>query len=140
PYKLLEHLRLRAGFDFLLLRCQSGELDAEVGEWWEAFIAGNGAEREELIARKPADTASAQGPKKRKRRGGRSRSKSGAAGAEFDAASDAVAAPSPDPAPVAEAGTDTGTGEAPKRRRRRRSSDTGEGSTGGTAPAGDAND
>jgi poly(A) polymerase len=35
PYKLLEHLRLRAGFDFLLLRCQSGELDAELGEWWK---------------------------------------------------------------------------------------------------------
>nr|WP_198981313.1 polynucleotide adenylyltransferase PcnB [Herbaspirillum sp. ASV7] len=140
PYKLLEHLRLRAGFDFLLLRCQSGELDAELGEWWEAFIAGNGAEREELIARKPADTGSAQGPKKRKRRGGRSRSKSGAAGAESDGVSDAVAAASPDPAPVAEAGADTGTGEAPKRRRRRRSNDSGEGSTGGTAPAGDAND
>jgi poly(A) polymerase len=25
PYKLLEHLRFRAGYDFLLLRCESGE-------------------------------------------------------------------------------------------------------------------
>jgi hypothetical protein len=29
PYKLLEHPRFRAGFDFLLLRCESGELDAD---------------------------------------------------------------------------------------------------------------
>ena len=27
PYKLLEHPRFRAGYDFLLLRCESGELD-----------------------------------------------------------------------------------------------------------------
>jgi len=36
PYKLLEHLRLRAGYDFLLLRCASGEIDAELG-----FALGN---------------------------------------------------------------------------------------------------
>ena len=29
PYKLLEHPRMRAGYDFLLLRCQSGELDED---------------------------------------------------------------------------------------------------------------
>ncbi len=67
PYKLLEHLRLRAGYDFLLLRCASGEIDSEIGEWWTAFIAGDGAEREELLTKKPA--ASNEGPaKKRPRR------------------------------------------------------------------------
>jgi poly(A) polymerase len=89
PYKLLEHLRLRAGFDFLLLRCASGELDAELGEWWTAFMAGDSAEREALLARKPTVSASgaaggaapAGAPaKKRKRRGGRNRSGKSSAG------------------------------------------------------------
>jgi poly(A) polymerase len=50
PYKLLEHLRFRAGYDFLLLRCASGEIDAEIGEWWTAFYEGDEASREELIS------------------------------------------------------------------------------------------
>ncbi len=67
PYKLLEHLRLRAGYDFLLLRCASGEIDSEIGEWWTAFIAADGAEREELLTKKSATTN--EGPaKKRPRR------------------------------------------------------------------------
>src|SRR5690606_5323625 len=76
PYKLLEHLRLRAGYDFLLLRCASGEINSEIGEWWTAFMEADGAGREELLAKKPA--ASNEGPaKKRPRR----RRKSGAAAA-----------------------------------------------------------
>jgi len=64
PYKLLEHPRFRAGFDFLLLRCESGELDAELGNWWATFYAGDVAERERLVnsaAREP------QGGEKKKR-------------------------------------------------------------------------
>jgi len=37
PWLLLEHPRFRAGFDFLLLRCASREIDAELGDWWEKF-------------------------------------------------------------------------------------------------------
>jgi len=90
PYKLLEHLRLRAGYDFLLLRCASGETDAELGDWWTAFIDGDAPEREVLLSRKPTTAgggnaaagatgagANAGPAKKRKRRGGRNRSKSG---------------------------------------------------------------
>ena len=50
PYKLLEHPRFRAGYDFLLLRCESGELPGEIGEWWTAFYAAEGGEREALLA------------------------------------------------------------------------------------------
>src|SRR6195952_2199248 len=53
PYKMLEHPRLRAGYDFMLLRCESGELDAELGTWWTAFMEADGPGREELLARKP---------------------------------------------------------------------------------------
>ena len=71
PYKMLEHQRMRAGYDFLLLRCESGELDAEVGQWWTDFMAADGPGREELLARKPRTESEASAPKKRRRRGGR---------------------------------------------------------------------
>ena len=76
PYKLLEHLRLRAGYDFLLLRCASGEIDAEIGQWWTDFIAADGPGREELLAKKPKSESEGQVPKKRRRRAGRSKQKS----------------------------------------------------------------
>ncbi len=75
PYKVLEHVRMRAGYDFLLLRCESGELDPEIGEWWTAFIAADGPGREELLARKPKAEGEGQAPKKRRRRGGRNKNK-----------------------------------------------------------------
>jgi poly(A) polymerase len=75
PYKLLEHMRMRAGYDFLLLRCESGELDPEIGEWWTAFIAADGPGREELLAKKPKAEGEGQVPKKRRRRGGRNKNK-----------------------------------------------------------------
>jgi poly(A) polymerase len=89
PYKLLEHPRFRAGFDFLLLRCESGELDAEIGNWWATFYAGDVAERERLI-NTAKDTPPA-GQKKRPRRRGPRRA-DGEAGAPADAASNAQAA------------------------------------------------
>ncbi len=76
PYKLIEHLRLRAGYDFLLLRCASGEIDAEVGDWWTAFMAADGPGREELLAKKPKTEGDSQAPKKRRRRSGRNKQKS----------------------------------------------------------------
>jgi poly(A) polymerase len=68
PYKLLEHLRLRAGYDFLLLRCASGEIDAEIGEWWTDFIDADGPGREELLTRRPKANGEGPAPKKRRRR------------------------------------------------------------------------
>jgi poly(A) polymerase len=38
PYRLLEHPRLRAGYDFLALRCESGEVDLELAQWWDRFM------------------------------------------------------------------------------------------------------
>ncbi len=62
PYKLIEHLRFRAGYDFLLLRCASGEIEADIGEWWTAFYEGDAVAREALLA-----TASAAPGQKKKR-------------------------------------------------------------------------
>jgi poly(A) polymerase len=63
PYQLLEHVRFRAGFDFLLLRCASGELDAEIGTWWEKFQHADEATRAGMLV-KDAPAAA----KKRRRR------------------------------------------------------------------------
>ncbi|WP_206951229.1 polynucleotide adenylyltransferase PcnB [Trinickia acidisoli] len=67
--KLVEHQRFRAGYDFLLLRCESGELDPEIGAWWTSFLEGSAAEREALLSQGGRERA----PRKRRRRGGRSR-------------------------------------------------------------------
>jgi poly(A) polymerase len=75
PHKLLEHPRLRAGYDFMLLRCASGEIDNELGEWWTDFMAADGAGREVLLTKKPLDDEAGGPAKKRRRRGGRSRNK-----------------------------------------------------------------
>jgi poly(A) polymerase len=71
PFSLLEHLRLRAGYDFLLLRCDAGEVPSGLGEWWTAFLEADGVERAEMVR----EAASSAGPRsggaagKRRRRG-----------------------------------------------------------------------
>ena len=82
PYKLLEHLRFRAGYDFLLLRCASGEIDAEIGEWWTAFYEGDDAEREALISAPPAGAAAGAKRKRPPRRGNRNKGDGGAGGSD----------------------------------------------------------
>jgi poly(A) polymerase len=51
PFRLLEHPRFRAGYDFLLLRCESGEVDSAIGEWWTRFQQADEAERERMLVR-----------------------------------------------------------------------------------------
>jgi poly(A) polymerase len=67
PHKLIEHPRLRAGYDFLLLRCESGEIEMELGDWWTAFMDADGPGKEVLLARSKSDGSEAV-PKKRSRR------------------------------------------------------------------------
>jgi poly(A) polymerase len=61
PYALLTHPRYRAGYDFLLLRCASGETDTELGEWWTEFADASTERRTDMLL---PDT----GPKKRRRK------------------------------------------------------------------------
>ncbi|WP_313704987.1 polynucleotide adenylyltransferase PcnB [Massilia sp.] len=97
PYKLLENPRFRAGYDFLLLRCASGELDAELGEWWSAFYEAESGERERLVTQ--ANTRPAAGEKKKRapRRGPRKHAGEGHAnaGADTGAAAPAAAVAAP---------------------------------------------
>ena len=61
PFGILEHPRYRAGYDFLLLRCDSGEIEAELGAWWTAFAEAKPDERTSMLL---PDTS----PKKRRKR------------------------------------------------------------------------
>jgi poly(A) polymerase len=70
PHRLLGHLRLRAAYDFLLLRCAAEEAPAELGQWWTQFIDANEEERQQLLAAARSD-APAGGRRRRGRRGGR---------------------------------------------------------------------
>ena len=49
PYSMLEQPRFRAGFDFLRLRAQTGEVDMELAEWWEKFSTAYDDERHDMI-------------------------------------------------------------------------------------------
>jgi poly(A) polymerase len=61
PYRLLEHPRFRAAYDFLLLRAESGEVATELGEWWTRFQEVGEDERAGMLL---ADNA----PKPRRKR------------------------------------------------------------------------
>jgi poly(A) polymerase len=69
PFRLLEHPRYRAGWDFLDLRCKSGELEGELtglADWWDRFARVGPDERVAML--RPDD-----GPKKKRRSRGRGR-------------------------------------------------------------------
>lgn len=71
PYRLLEHPRFRAAYDFLLLRAEVGEAPAELARWWTDFQTLNAAERDRMV--EPAK-------KKRRRRSPRRRKPASQAG------------------------------------------------------------
>jgi poly(A) polymerase len=62
PFRLLEQPRFRAAFDFLLLRCASGEVDDELGLWWDEFQDASAERQAEMLQPEAA------GEKKRRRR------------------------------------------------------------------------
>ena len=45
PYRLIEQPRYRAGYDFLRLRAESGEIPMELPDWWDAFAHANTEDR-----------------------------------------------------------------------------------------------
>ena len=62
PFRLLEQPRFRAGFDFLLLRCASGEVDDGLGLWWDEFQDASAERQAEMLQPEGA------GDKKRRRK------------------------------------------------------------------------
>jgi len=69
PYRLIESPRFRAGYDFMLLRCATGEQNPSIGKWWTDFIAADPALQEALMAAAKTELGSSAGsPTKRRRR------------------------------------------------------------------------
>jgi poly(A) polymerase len=62
PFRLLEHPRFRAAYDFFALRAESANAPQEVARWWERFQDAGTDERERMLLTDDS------GPKKRRRR------------------------------------------------------------------------
>lgn len=61
PFRLLSQPHFRAAYDFLLLRCESGEVDSQLGLWWDEFQDAKDERRAEMLLPD-------EGVKKRRRR------------------------------------------------------------------------
>ena len=68
PYRLIEQPRYRAGWDFLRLRAQSGEIPMEIPDWWNDFAHAGHEQREELLRAAPQSGDAPVKKRRRKRR------------------------------------------------------------------------
>ena len=74
--RMIEHLRFRAGYDFLLLRAQSGQADQRLADWWTDYIDADAEGRAALISQAASERAAGRssgstgssGTKRRRRR------------------------------------------------------------------------
>jgi len=66
PYRMLEHPRFRAAYDFLLLRSETGEASRELADWWTEFQTLNAGERDKMVVSAPARKKRRRRPRKRK--------------------------------------------------------------------------
>jgi poly(A) polymerase len=51
--RLLLHPRLRAAYDFLLLRAQCDEIPNEIGQWWTTLLASDEKQKESMLHSRP---------------------------------------------------------------------------------------
>jgi poly(A) polymerase len=61
PYRMMEHERFRAAYDFLLLRAKSGDAPQDLADWWTLFQVAGEEERASMLIKDEA-------PKRRRRR------------------------------------------------------------------------
>jgi poly(A) polymerase len=85
PFRLLEHPRFRAAYDFFALRAVSANAPQEVARWWERFQEADADERERMLL------SDESGPKKkrRRRRGGKKKTEEGGGPAPSDPGAEA---------------------------------------------------
>lgn len=126
PYSLVEQPRFRAGFDFMRLRADAGEVDVVLADWWQEFSTASDQVREDLLAQAREE----QHKGARRVRVVRPQDKLPAAGT-------VAQAEAPADAEEADAAAPAGEGSAPakKRRRRRRKPAGGEGAAGTASDA-----
>jgi poly(A) polymerase len=63
PSRLISHPRFRAGYDFLLLRAETGGASPETAQWWEKYQAAN--ETEQRAMTQPPRNTSGNKPKRK---------------------------------------------------------------------------
>ncbi len=139
PFSLVEQPRFRAGFDFMRLRADVGEVDEVLADWWQEFSLASDAEREDLLAQ--ARETTQRGPRRVRA------TRPAGEGAAFredreprdsrDSRGDeADRDDGDDDAEGRVEGAEPGASPARKRRRRRRKPGGGAGNAGGATPAG----
>ena len=68
PYRLIESPRFRSGYDFMLLRCATGEQSPDIGQWWTSFIEADPSGQEALMAAAKNNTGNPSSPAQKRRR------------------------------------------------------------------------
>ena len=125
PFTLAEQPRFRAGFDFLRLRADVGEIDEELADWWQAFSLADEGVRESLVRELRVEQQRSRKQSPRVARAPKP--------AEADAGTPAAAATATG---AADDGDPDTTPAPAKKRRRRRRKPWGGGNAGGGAGGG----
>ena len=106
PFSLVDQPRFRAGFDFMRLRADAGEIDVVLADWWQEFSMADDGARQSLIDQaRDEQQGQARQPRVHTVR---------------STAAVAPVVPAPD-------GEEPQHGDAPRKRRRRRRSNAGQG-------------
>lgn len=66
--QLLEHRYFRAGYDFLLLREQVGEIESGLGQWWQAFQESHPEARNNMLRHTRPAEGERRKPRRRRRK------------------------------------------------------------------------
>lgn len=67
PHRMIENPKFRAAYDFLLLRCQTGDAPEELGQWWSSFIVADEVARQDLLAQVKTEGTSTTKRRRRSR-------------------------------------------------------------------------
>ncbi len=128
-FGLVDQPRFRAGFDFMRLRADVGEIDDLLADWWQEFSMANDNMRADMVEQQRLEQGRRTRSTARAPRGG-------AAEDEVRPPRQTAQAPAPGDADATDAG-ESAAGAAPrKRRRRRKPSGSRSGGDVGGAPAG----
>jgi poly(A) polymerase len=133
PFSLVDQARFRAGFDFLRLRAQVGEIEEELAHWWETFQNASDEIREDMVdaQRKVNQPKGGAGGARRVKRSDADHPASASeSDPRFRPAGEAENDEDDDNAPAEAGAPADGTAPAKKRRRRRRKPGGGTGAAG----------
>jgi poly(A) polymerase len=143
PWSQVEQPRFRAGFDFMRLRADVGEIDEALAEWWQEFSTADESRRQDLLDQAREEQKS-QTPKKP--RSGPVRVRAQTVGDAQGGPVDAAPVTDPTESDAEQPSVEEGAADAPRKKRRRRRSGArksageggpGDGSSGASASSED---